>query len=191
MQEMVQLRGRLTASALYGRICFELIYQQCSLDNVQRLPFILAKYRGRAQQLLEEKTIDYLRIGEMQPERDHKLKATERSYVDDALGRKGREARADHYFEFEMRVEKGRDNALVLTYIGDDKDRKFDILVDGKKIATVEWPGGKTGKFYDHTYQIPGSITLSKDPFRFALCFYYELFRSECVFYESPLIPMS
>jgi hypothetical protein len=99
----------------------------------------------------------------MQPERDHKLNATERSYVDDALGRKGREARADNYFEFEMRVEKGRDNALVLTYIGDDKDRKFDILVDGKKIATVEWPGGKTGKFYDHTYQIPGAITLDKE----------------------------
>lgn len=117
----------------------------------------------RAQQALEAKTIDYLRIGEMQPERDHKLKATERSYVDDALGRKGREARADNYFEFEMKVEKGRDNALVLTYIGDDKDRKFDILVDGKKIATVEWPGGKTGKFYDHTYQIPGAMTLDKE----------------------------
>jgi hypothetical protein len=46
----------------------------------------------------------------------------------------------------------------LLTYIGDDKDRKFDIIVNDNKIATVDWQGGETGKFYDHIYPIPLNI---------------------------------
>jgi DUF1680 family protein len=116
----------------------------------------------RREKELEAKTIDNFRIGEMQPERDHKLVASERSYVDDAIGRKGREARTGHYFQFEMKVDPESRNELVLTYIGDDKDRKFDILVDGTKVATEEWKGGKTGKFYDLTYTIPSTLTAGK-----------------------------
>jgi DUF1680 family protein len=104
---------------------------------------------------IEERTIDNFRIGEMQPERDHTLQASERSYVSDALGRMGREARADNYFSFEMKVDSTVNNILLLTYIGDDKDSKFDILIDGIKLSSVEWKGGKTGKFYDVEYPIP------------------------------------
>jgi uncharacterized protein len=118
--------------------------------------------RRRAKEI-EEKTIDNFRIGEMQPERDHKLVASERSYVDDAIGRKGREARAGNYFQFIMKVDPDKGNNLLLTYIGDDKDRKFDIKVDGKIIASVDWKGGKTGKFYDHIYTLPVEITKGKN----------------------------
>jgi hypothetical protein len=111
---------------------------------------------------IEEKTIDNFRIGEMQPERDHNLKATERSYVSDALGRMGREARRDNHFSFEMKIEPGIGQSLLLTYIGDDKDRKFDILIDSVKIATEEWKGGKTGKFYDVEYKIPDELLKDK-----------------------------
>ena len=111
---------------------------------------------------IEEKTIDNFRIGEMQPERDHNLKASERSYVSDALGIVGREARTDNYFSFEMKVDNSVKNNLLLTYIGDDKDRKFDILIDGIKIATEEWKGGKTGKFYDMEYSIPEDLMKDK-----------------------------
>jgi len=52
---------------------------------------------------------------------------------------------------------------LLLTYIGDDKDRKFDILVDGVKIATEDWKGGKTGKFYDVEYKIPEDVVKGKE----------------------------
>ncbi|HLO82702.1 MAG TPA: beta-L-arabinofuranosidase domain-containing protein [Chitinophagaceae bacterium] len=112
--------------------------------------------------LIEEKTIDDFRIGEMQPERDHKLVASEKSYVDDAIGRKGREARAGNFFQFVMKIDPVKQNSLLLTYIGDDKDRKFDLIADGNKIATVEWKGGKTGKFYDFTYPLPLAITQGK-----------------------------
>jgi DUF1680 family protein len=114
--------------------------------------------KRRAKEV-EEKTIDNFRIGEMQPERDHKLIASEKSYVDDAIGRKGREARSGHYFQFIMKVDPEKENSLLLTYIGDDKDRKFDVLAEGKIIATVEWRGGNTGKFYDLVYSIPPELT--------------------------------
>lgn len=116
----------------------------------------------KRQMEIDEKTIDNFRIGEMQPERDHNLKAGERSYVSDALGRMGREARRDNYFSFDMKVDQVIGNNLLLTYIGDDKDRKFDILVDGIKIATAEWNGGKTGKFYDVEYKIPDELVIGK-----------------------------
>ena len=116
----------------------------------------------KRQQLIEDRTVDYFRIGEMQPERDHNLVATEKSYVDIALGRTGREARRDNNFTYTMKVYPGAFNILLLTYIGDDKDRKFDILVDGVKIAYVEWNGGTTGKFYDNEYVIPADLIGNK-----------------------------
>jgi hypothetical protein len=116
----------------------------------------------KRQKEIEENTIDNFRIGEMQPERDHNLKASEKSYVDEALGRTGREARAENYFSFEMKIMQGVTNNLMFTYIGDDKDRKFDVLVDGTKIATVDWPGGVAGKFYDVLYPIPADLIKDK-----------------------------
>jgi len=118
--------------------------------------------KKRAKEI-EEKTIDNFRIGEMQPERDHNLKASERSYVSDAIGRMGREARRDNYFSFEMKTNNVIGCNLLLTYIGDDKDRKFDILIEGVKIATEDWKGGKTGKFYDVEYKIPENLLKGKE----------------------------
>ena len=111
---------------------------------------------------IENITIDNFRIGEMQPERDHHLQASERSYIDAALGRSGREARRDNYFSFEMKVEPGTANSLLLTYIGDDKDRKFDITVEGRLVATVAWNGGKSNMFYDEEYPLPAELISGK-----------------------------
>ncbi|ULQ51519.1 glycoside hydrolase family 127 protein [Flavihumibacter fluvii] len=112
----------------------------------------------KRRQQIEARTIDVFRIGEMQPERDHNLVASEKSYVSDAIGINGREVRAGGYFSFEMTVDPKLENSLLLTYIGDDKDRKFDILVDGVLIRTEELTGGKTGKFYDREYAIPIAV---------------------------------
>lgn len=65
----------------------------------------------------------------------------------------GREARAENYFTFDMKVEGAVANSLLITLIGDDKDRKFDIFVDDVLLATEEWKGGITGKFYDRIYK--------------------------------------
>jgi len=54
--------------------------------------------------------------------------------------------------------KEGAGNSLILTYIGDDKDRKFDILVNGRKIVTEMLTGATTGKFYNKTYSLPGEL---------------------------------
>ncbi|HEX5152471.1 MAG TPA: beta-L-arabinofuranosidase domain-containing protein [Parafilimonas sp.] len=116
----------------------------------------------KRQQQIEAQTIDNFRIGEMQPERDHNLKSSEQSYVDQAYGRSGREVRKDGFFSFDMKVDAGKPTALLFSYIGDDKNRSFDILVDGVKIASVELTGKTTGKFYDEEYTIPPELVKDK-----------------------------
>jgi len=111
---------------------------------------------------VEQRTIDMIRIGEMQPERDHNLKASEKSYVSDALGRMGREARSGGYFSFDMQVKPDVPSNLLCTYIGDDSDRDFDLLIDGTLIATVEWKGSTVGRFFDVEYSIPSELIKGK-----------------------------
>ena len=114
------------------------------------------------QKEVEGKTIDIMRLGEMQPERDHNLKASEQSYAGDAFGRTGREVRKDGFFSFDMKVQPGVANALLCTYLGDDKNRSFDILVNDNVIASEELTGGTTGKFYDKVYDIPAQLIAGK-----------------------------
>ncbi|HQG44204.1 MAG TPA: glycoside hydrolase family 127 protein [bacterium] len=116
----------------------------------------------RRSQEIEARTIDHFRIGEMQPERDHGLESGERSYVDQALGRSGREARAGSWIAFTMAVRPECPNALLLTCIGDDRDRAFDLLIEGVKIAEVDWKGGETGRFYDLSYSLPAALIAGK-----------------------------
>lgn len=133
-------------------------------------------YEGekKAQQQIEEKTIDNFRIGEMQPERDHHLVATEKSYTDEAIGRMGREARSENYFTFDMKVAPGISNNLLLTLIGDDKDRKFDIFVEDVLVATEDWKGGITSKFYDKIYPIPAALIKDKTSVKIKIAANYE-----------------
>ena len=103
-----------------------------------------------------------MRLGEMQPERDHNLTSSENSFTSDALGRMGREARAGGFFAFDMKVDADQQNMLLCTYIGDDKNRTWDVMIDGVKLVSVEWKGGTTGKFYDKQYPIPAALIKGK-----------------------------
>ena len=94
----------------------------------------------------------------MQPERDHQLVATERSYVSNAIGRMGREARLNNEFSFTMKVIPSTPSSLLLTYIGDDKNSIFDILINGKKLTTVNWDGAQSNRFYDVEYALPTDL---------------------------------
>ena len=117
-------------------------------------------YQAEKQRLseIQSRTIDVFRIGEMQPERDHQLIATERSYVSNAIGRMGREARLNNEFSFTMKVIPSTPSSLLLTYIGDDKNSIFDILINGKKLTTVNWDGAQSNRFYDVEYALPTDL---------------------------------
>ncbi len=120
---------------------------------------------------IAERTIDIMRLGEMQPERDHNLKTSERSYTSDALGRRGREARADRsggsgasdgFMSFDMTVLADTPSSLLCSYIGDDANRAFDLFIDGVRIGTQELTGGAAGRFFDVTYPIPDELLKGK-----------------------------
>lgn len=120
----------------------------------------------RAQQererALNARTVDTLRIGEMQPERDHQLTG-ERTGAGEHLGRKWRHATEGGWFAFEMAVAPDEENSLLCTYWGSEVGpRTFDILVDGQKIAEQTLANDAPGQFFDVTYAIPQDLTRGK-----------------------------
>lgn len=123
-----------------------------------------AAYRAEEARLkeLEARTMDHFVIGQMQPERDHKLRS-ERNDVRDVNGRNIRTAMAGGWFDFEMKVDPSAENVLVMTYWGNDRIRPdFEILVDGKSIGTETLEGRPMNKFFDVEYAIPLESTKGK-----------------------------
>ena len=111
---------------------------------------------------LAARTLDLLLIGEMQPERDHNLTG-EKTGTGDAMGRKWRHAFDGGWFAFEMKVDPAKSNELWCTYWGDETGaRKFDILVDGTRIATQQLLNNQPGRFFDAAYPIPPELTKAK-----------------------------
>ncbi len=111
------------------------------------------------QKDLAKRSVDVMHLGEMQPERDHEL-TSDISYPVSYRGRNGRDARTGGFFSFRMQVRPG---PLVLqaTYWGDERARKFHILIDGKRIATQALRPDKP-VFFDVDYEIPEELTRGK-----------------------------
>ena len=120
----------------------------------------------RAEQEREAKlaarTVDVLRIGEMQPERDHHLQG-EKTSAGEAFGRKWRHATDGGWFAFELKVQPGQAHELRATYWGSDGgNRVFDILVDDQKLATQRLENNQPNRFFDESYAIPADLTCGK-----------------------------
>jgi len=109
---------------------------------------------------VQARSADVMHLGEMQAERDHNLEA-KISYPVVYRGRNGRDARSGGFFEFTMKTRPG---PLVLqsTYWGEERNRRFDILVDGVVIAKERLNGEKPGEFFDRSYPIPPELTKGK-----------------------------
>ena len=129
--------------------------------KAEEAAFLAQQARARD---IAARSVDVMHLGEMQPERDHKL-TSEISYPVSYRGRQGRDARSGGYFEFTMAVKPG---PLVLqaTYWGDERKRDFDILVDNVKIATQHLENDKPGEFFDVEYPLPAALTQGKQTVR-------------------------
>lgn len=108
---------------------------------------------------LAARSVDVIRLGETQPERDHRL-ASELSYAVSYRGSSGRDARAGGFFEFDLRVQP--DTVLMATYWGDERRREFDILIDGQHLARQRLDHDKPGEFLDVEYPIPAALIAGK-----------------------------
>ncbi|WP_158233284.1 beta-L-arabinofuranosidase domain-containing protein [Reichenbachiella sp. 5M10] len=115
----------------------------------------------RAQEILDTRTMDVLRIGEMQPERDHEL-VGENTESGEAFNRKWRHA-TDGWFAFQMTVDPQASNELMVTYWGGDAgNREFQVLADGQIIATQKLERNRPDEFYDEVYELPRNVTQGK-----------------------------
>ena len=109
---------------------------------------------------LAARSVDVMHLGEMQPERDHDLKA-KNSFAVTYRGRHGRDARAPGFFEWVAKVRPGP-LMLQATYWGEERNKLFDILVDGTRIATQKIEGNAPGEFFSVDYPIPEALTRGK-----------------------------
>ena len=75
-----------------------------------------------------------------------------------------REARDGGFFAFQMKVLPGQPQELLVTYWGDDGgNREFEILVDGRKIASQKLTGSHPDEFFDVAYPIPAELVAGKE----------------------------
>lgn len=120
-----------------------------------------AAYRAEEARLkdLEARTVDHFVIGQMQPERDHKLRS-ERNDVRDVNGQNIRTAMAGGWFDFAVKVDPVQDNVLVMTFWGNDRIAPdFEVLVDGVVVASETLDKRPQNKFFDVEYTIPSALT--------------------------------
>ena len=114
------------------------------------------------QRDLVARTIDFARIGEMQPERDHKLKS-EKCDVRSVNGRGFRTALDGGWMSFEMKVDQVASQELVLTYWGNPRIKPdFVIEIDGKPLAEEKSLSVAANTFLDKTYQISEDMAKGK-----------------------------
>lgn len=111
---------------------------------------------------LDRRTVDLLRLGEMQPERDHNVTG-DKLETGEEHTRKFRVANEGSSMTFTMKTEPTVQNVLIGTYWGmDNRGRLFDILVDDKLIASEDLNKYKESRFYDISYKIPQELTKDK-----------------------------
>jgi DUF1680 family protein len=116
----------------------------------------------KKQQELEERTTDILRIGEMQPERDHNFSG-ENAVTGEDHQKKWRSTENGGYLQYEMKVDANSQNTLINTYWGmDNRGRIFDIIIDNLKLSTEDLNQYKESRFYDISYVIPIELTKGK-----------------------------
>jgi DUF1680 family protein len=114
------------------------------------------------EKALAARTVDAVRIGDEQSERAHGLQG-ERHGSGEFGGRSWRHAPGG-WFSYQVKVLPDRPVELLCTYWGSDAGgREFDVLVDGKTVATQKLERNRPDKFYDEAYGIPPELTKGKN----------------------------
>jgi DUF1680 family protein len=121
-------------------------YARMKLDNAAKEAERLA---------LDARTIDQVAPGEQQPESDHFFKGEGA----DAGVNSGRHWRhATKWFSYQLNDPKREARVLRLTFARVDGGRRFDIVVNGARIAEVELPTDETQEFYTRDYALPAAL---------------------------------
>jgi DUF1680 family protein len=113
---------------------------------------------------LQVHSADMVALGDPQAERDHLLESKV-SYPVAYRGRGGRDARSGGFFECTMKTRPGP-LALQATYWGEERDRRFTILIDGVVLAREELNGDRSSEFFERDYPLPAELTKDRPALR-------------------------
>jgi uncharacterized protein len=114
----------------------------------------------RARLALEAATIDHVVPGNQQSEVDHGFKG-ERTGNGHHRDRSWRDARGG-WFSYELKAPRGEAAELLVTYWGSDRGRRFDVVIDDKKIADVTLENPKSEQFFEVRYPLPAGRAADK-----------------------------
>lgn len=120
--------------------------------------------------ILDDCTIDFVQLGEMQPERDHHFQG-ELTSVGTVNNRAFRQAGTDGWFSVDLNVlslmkeSPQGDRMLVITYTSASEISgcKFDILLDGAKLADSIQGILEQDKFYNVNYVLSDEMIAGKE----------------------------
>lgn len=113
---------------------------------------------------LDKTTLDYIVLGEMQPERDHNLDG-ENSRIGEGYLRKYRMAYENGWFDFDMKCNYDNPAQLIITYYGGDSRKyTFDLII-GDWTGKISLTENKDG-FVEHIVELPEEVTKGKDHIR-------------------------
>jgi hypothetical protein len=118
------------------------------------------------RQRLERATVAFVHPGEAQAEREFNLQGEETSvFVEPISGRRGRRGRK--WFAYDVPVRRdagGKPLALVVTYHSDQpRPRRFEILVDGTRVADETLPASGASRFLDVEHPLPAALLEGKE----------------------------
>ncbi len=120
--------------------------------------YLAAEERRKA---LLAQTIDSVDIGNDASEREHAFQGPD-TQAGSHMGRTWRHAANGGWLSYKLKVLPDQPAILRCTFWGSDVGRTFDVMVDGKKIATVTLNNNAPDKFFDVDYNIPPELTQDK-----------------------------
>jgi DUF1680 family protein len=143
---------------LHGGRSYVVYWDALTLDQWR------AQSEARRRQKEEEarlaaRTVDRVVPADEQSEKAHDVRGEKTS-----TGEPGwRHAVDGGWFSWRMKVLPGQAQELRVKYWGGDTGgREFDILVDGKKLATQTLDNNRPGEFFEVTYPLPGEVVQNK-----------------------------
>ena len=140
------------------------VYFRCFTETDWQQEQVNFKAEQARLRELDARSADVVRLGDADAERNHLLES-KISYPVVYRGRPGRDARSGGFFECTM---KARPGPLILqaTYWGDERDRRFTILVDGIAVAKEQLSGADLSDFIERDYSVPPDLTHEKTVLR-------------------------
>jgi hypothetical protein len=121
----------------------------------------------RAKAAREASTLDWVAIGEQQPEVEHGYAGEE-----NATGlREGRRWRRGRWFQYTLNTRGERAVELAVTCWGGDRHPSYDILADGTPLESEDLERPQPGKFFERRYPIPAEVIASAKSGRLTIKF--------------------